>query len=187
MVAVSRDGAVAFVSKLKAGSIVRVALRGDAKPLERPAGAGAEGIEVAADGKVWVTNRGAGTVTVHDPATLAIVDTLASPGFPIRVVFTADGRHALVSNARAGNVRVFDVATRKPVATIDVASPGVEARDTMLGKAALPIGIAVHPTRPRAYVAVSGSDRIAVIDTRAWKVMAHWSTGREPDALGVVR
>lgn len=187
MVAISRDGSAAFVSKLQAGSIVRIALHGDAAPVEKPAGAGAEGIEVAADGSVWVTNRDAGTVTVHDPATLAVVATLDSPGFPIRVAFTADGRHALVSNAKAGNVRAFDVATRKVVATIDVAPVGIEARDTMLGKAALPIGIAVHPTRPRAYVAVSGSDRIAVVDTQAWKVIAHWPTGREPDALGVVR
>lgn len=185
MVALSRDGKVAYVSKIQAGSVVRVPLDGGAS-LERPANEGAEGIEVAPDGTVWVANREAGTVTVHDPVTLAIVATLASPGFPIRVAFTADGLHALVSNAKAGTLRAFDAVTRKPVATVDVVPPGIAPRKTMLGQAALPIGIAVHPDEPRAYVAVAGSDRIAVVDTRTWKVVGHWATGREPDALGVV-
>jgi YVTN family beta-propeller protein len=112
--------------------------------------------------------------------------TLASPGFPIRVVFTPDGRHALVSNARAGTLAIFDAASGAAVATVDVTPEGVEIRDTMLGKAALPIGIAVHPDGRRAYVAVSGADRIAVIDTGTWAVVDHWTTGSEPDALGIV-
>ena len=37
-----------------------------------------------------------------------------------------------------------------------------------------------------AYAAISGSDRVAVIDTQSWKVIDQWATGREPDALGIV-
>ncbi len=184
MVAVSRDGSAAYVSKLSGGSVTRVDLA-NGRTLERPAGEGAEGIEVAADGSVWVTNRDDGTVTVHDPDTLEILATLPSPGFPIRVAFTADGRHALVTNARAGTLTVFDAHTRTPVATVALTTPGKQYRPTLLGEAALPIGVIADPVRPRVYVAISGANEIAVVDTERWAVVAHWATGNEPDALGL--
>ncbi len=189
MVALNADGRTAYVSKVGAGTIRRIDLASTAPAVparDVAAGAGAEGIAVAPDGSVWVTNREDGTVTVHGPDTLDLRATLPSPGFPIRIVFTPDGRHALVSNARAGTLAVFGAARRTSVATVDIAPEGVEPRDTMLGRAALPIGIAVHPDGGRAYVAVSGSNRTAVVDTATWTVVDHWATGREPDALAIV-
>ncbi|MCD9027647.1 gluconolaconase [Luteimonas sp. BDR2-5] len=186
MVALSRDGATAFVSKIATGTVSRIDLASGTKIGERPAGEGAEGIEVAPDGTVWVTNRAEDTVTVHDPDTLDIVATLPSAGFPIRVAFTPDGRHALVTNARAATLSVFDAATRVAVATVDLAPPDAELHETMLGRGALPIGVIADPVRPRVYVAVSGADRIAVVDTGDWTVRDYWPTGREPDALGLV-
>ncbi len=56
----------------------------------------------------------------------------------------------------------------------------------MLGKAALPIGVIADPDRARVYVAISGGNEIAVIDTNSWKVVERWKTGKEPDALGIV-
>ncbi|QCO68084.1 YncE family protein [Luteimonas yindakuii] len=185
MVALSRDGTVAYVSKIRAGSVVRVDLTSGGV-LERPAGAGAEGIEVAPDGNVWVTNRDADTVTVHDPESLAIRATLASSGFPIRVVFTPDGRHALVTNARAATLSVFDAASRQSVSTVPLAQPGREYRQTLLGRAALPIGVIADPQRPRVYVAISGGNEVAVVDTARWEVIGRWTTGDEPDALAIL-
>lgn len=196
MVALSADGGIAYVSKVESGHVVRVDLAaamaadGDAARTaavrEAPAGAGAEGIDVAPDGTVWVSNREDGTVTVHDPGSLEVLDTLDSPGFPIRLVFTPDGRHALVTNARAATLSVFDAASRTPVATVPLEPEGVELHDTMLGRAALPIGAIADPAGGRVFVAISGADRIAVIDTATWTVSDYWETGREPDALGIV-
>jgi hypothetical protein len=56
----------------------------------------------------------------------------------------------------------------------------------MLGGTALPIGTVIDTDRQRAYVAISGGDKIAVIDMREWKVVDRWPAGREPDALGLV-
>lgn len=184
MVAVSRDGGIAYVSKIAKGTVVRVDLASGGR-IEKPAGAGAEGIEVAADGSVWVTNRDDDTVTVHDPDTLDIRDTLASQGFPIRVVFTTDDRHALVTNARAGTLSVFDADSRARVATVELADPRGEYQETMLGKAALPIGVIADPSAARVYVAISGGNEIAVVDTTDWKVIDRWQTGQQPDALGI--
>lgn len=187
MVALSTDGAIAYVTKIDTGTVSRVDLAARRKTHEVTAGAGAEGVAVhPATGEVWVSNREAGTVTVHDPATLAIAHTIASPGYPIRVVFTADGRHALATNARAATLSVIDTASKNVTHTVALSRPDAEYRDTMLGRAALPIGVIADPKRPRVYAAISGGDEIAVIDTAQWKVIDHWKTGREPDALGIV-
>jgi len=186
MVAVAGDGNSAYVTKVDRGTVSRIDLAGNRKALEVDAGKGAEGIAVRpGSGEVWVTNREAGTVTVHQPQTLAILRTLPSPGFPIRVAFTADGRQALVSNARAATLSVFDAQRKRPLATVALNREGKDYRDTMLGRAALPIGVVADPARARVYVAISGGDEIAVIDRASWKPVAYWRTGREPDAVAV--
>lgn len=186
MVALSQDDTTAYVSKIATGTVVRVDLTGSGATLEMPAGAGAEGIEVAPDGTVWVTNRADDTVTVHDPDSLEILATLESKGFPIRVVFTPNRKSALVTNATAGTLSVFDAQSRELELTLDLVPEGETFNDTMLGQGALPIGVIVDPARPRAYVAISGANRIAVVDTVEWKVIGYWQTGNQPDALGIV-
>lgn len=187
MVALSRDGRTAYVTKIDQGTVSRIDLDARAKTHEIEAGAGAEGVAVQpVTGEVWVSNREAGTVTVHDPATLAVRATVQSPGFPIRVAFTPGGHHALVTNARAATLSVIDARSHSVVATVELRRDGVQYRDTLLGKAALPIGVIADAKRPRVYVAISGGDEIAVVDTKQWKVVDYWKTGREPDALGWV-
>jgi len=186
MVALSADGAEAYVTKIDRGTLSRIDLRSNRKTGEVAAGAGAEGLAVRpGSGEIWVGNREAGTVTVHDPRDLSIRATLDSPGFPIRVGFTADGRYGLVSNARAATLAVFDARRKRLHARVDLTREGAQYRDTLLGRAALPIGAIADPRRPRVYVAVSGGDEIAVVDRRRWRVVARWPTGREPDALAL--
>lgn len=187
MIALSPDARVAYVTKIAAGSVSRVDLDRGSKRLELAAGRGAEGVAVRPDGKeVWVTNRADDTVTVHDPETLVIRRRMSSKGFPIRVVFTPDGRQALVTNASSATLTVFDARSKLQLARVDLSEADAQYRDTMLGRAALPIGVIVDPNRPRAYAAISGGDVVAVIDTQSWKVVDRWTTGREPDALGIV-
>lgn len=186
MVAVSGDGRVAYVTKIDAGTVSRIDLQKLSKTHEVAAGAGAEGVAVRlGGGEVWVSNREAGTITVHDPATLEVRHTVRSPGFPIRVVFTADGRTAMATNARAATLSVIDAERKRVDKTVALSRSGAEYRETMLGRAALPIGVIADPKRPRVYVAISGGDEIAVIDTTKWQVIDHWKTGREPDALAI--
>jgi YVTN family beta-propeller protein len=187
MVAVSGEGQVAWVTNISAGTLEKVDLEAGKVVGAVRTGAGAEGVGVAREGReVWVTNRADDTVSVVDAGSLEILATLASAGFPIRVAMTPDGRHALVTNARAATLSVFSVESRKLIATIQVADPDAEYQETLLGRAALPIGIAVHPDGARAFVAISGGDEVAVINTGDWRVVERWPTGREPDALGVI-
>lgn len=188
MVAASPDGAHAWVTNIAAGTLEKVDLGAGRVVATLETGEGAEGVAVTPDGReVWVTNRAADTVSVVDTATLEILASLDSAGVPIRIAFTPDGAHALVTNARAATLSVFDVAQRTLVESIAIAEPGVEYKETLLGRAALPIGVEVHPLGRRAFVAVSGGDEVAVIDTASWRILERWRTGREPDALGIVR
>jgi DNA-binding beta-propeller fold protein YncE len=181
------DARHAWVTNISAGTLEKVDLAAGRVVGFVETGGGAEGVATAQGGReIWVTNRADDTVSVVAADTLEILAALDSPGFPIRVAMTPDGRHALVTNARAATLSVFSVAERKLLRTIQVADPEGEYQETLLGSSALPIGIIVHPDGTRAFVAVSGGNEVAVIDTASWQIVARWATGREPDALGIV-
>ena len=71
------------------------------------------------------------------------------------------------------NLVVLDAATRKEVKQINLG-----------GGAA---GIVMVPDRSRAYVAVSGKDKVAVLDLKSLEVTGYVSTGKQPDGLAWVR
>jgi DNA-binding beta-propeller fold protein YncE len=181
------DARHAWVTNISAGTLEKVDLAAGRVVGRVETGGGAEGVATAQGGReIWVTNRADDTISVVAADTLEILAALDSPGFPIRVAMTPDGRHALVTNARAATLSVFTVTERKLLRTIQVADPEGEYQETLLGNSALPIGIVVHPDGSRAFVAVSGGNEVAVIDTASWEIVARWATGREPDALGIV-
>jgi len=187
MVAASPAAPLAWVTNISAGTLEKVDLEEGKVVASMQTGEGAEGVAVTRDGReVWVTNRANDTVSIVAADSVELLHTLESVGFPIRIVMSPDGRHALVTNARAATLSVFDVAERSLVGTVQVADPDGEYQETLLGQAALPIGIEIHPDGSRAYVAVSGGDEVAVIDTSSWQIVDRWPTGREPDALGVI-
>lgn len=70
--------------------------------------------------QVWVSNTTAGTVSVLDTESLAVVATFPVGAQPGRIAFTADGARALVPNASADTLTVVDVATHAVTATIPV-------------------------------------------------------------------
>lgn len=185
MVAVSPDASTAYVTQVDGGVVSVVDLAAFEKVADIATGAGAEGVAVAQDGEVWVSNRAADTVSVIDPGTRTVAATLPSVGFPIRVALTPDGAHAIVTNAKAATLSVFARKSRALVATIALAEEGRTYAQTMLGTAALPIGVRVAPDGSRVFAAVSGGDEVAVIDAKTWQVTARWPTGREPDALAI--
>lgn len=187
MVAASPDGRFAWVTNISAGTLEKVDLDAGKVIGTIKTGAGAEGVGVARAGReVWVTNRADDTVSIVDADSLEIVAALESTGFPIRVAMTPDGRHGLVTNARAATLSVFAVESRTLAATIQIADPDAAYQETLLGDSALPIGIVAHPGGERVYIAVSGANEVAVIETGTWQIVDRWATGREPDALGII-
>src|SRR5690606_29832257 len=159
MVALSADGGTAYVSKVESGHVVRVDL----------AAAMAAEDDAARAAAVRQAHAGAG-----------------AEGIDVAPVLRPDGRHGLLTSARAATLWGFGAVGREALGTVGLEPEGVELHGTMLGRAALPIGAIADPAGGRVFVAISGADRIAVIDTATWTVSEYWETGREPDALGIV-
>jgi len=142
-----------------------------------PAGHGAEGFDVSPDGKeIWAANAQDATVTIIDVASKRVTQTLPiSLKGANRLKFTPDGKRVLISGLGAGagsNLVLLDADTRK------------EAKQfNLLGGAA---GIVIVPDGSRAYVAVSGKDKVAVVDLKTLEVTGFVSTGRQPDGLAWV-
>jgi YVTN family beta-propeller protein len=143
------------------------------------AGRGAEGFDVSPDGKeIWAANAQDATVTIIDAASEKATQTIpiALKGAN-RLKFTPDGKRVLISGLGAGSADnslvVLDASTRK------------EMKQLNLGGGAA--GIVIVPDGSRAYVAVSGKDKVAVVDLKSLEISGNISTGRQPDGLAWVQ
>jgi len=188
MVAVTPDGARAFVANIGSGSVTAIDLAAGEKIRDVATGEGAEGIAVTPDGhEVWVTNRAANTVSVIDAASLEPLHTIDSPDFPIRVAITPDGTRALVSCARSGDIAVFDVKTRKERVRRKLDLEPVKDQAERLfggfGDSPTPIGLVIAPDGKQAWVAATRADAVVVVDVETLDVVGLIKAGREPDGM----
>jgi YVTN family beta-propeller protein len=190
MVAVTPDGARAFVANIGGGSVSVVDLQARALVGVIETGAGAEGIEVhPTRPEVWVTNRAADTISVVDTGTLAELVELETGRFPIRVAFTPDGARALVSCAEAGSVEVWNVAERRRIAAIAMDAKPIEdgAGERLFAGtfdgSPVPVGILVQPDGRFAYVANTQADVVTVLDLGRLAIARRLVAGPEPDGM----
>jgi YVTN family beta-propeller protein len=143
------------------------------------AGRGAEGFDVSPDGKeIWAANAQDATVTIIDTAAKRVTQTLAiSLRGANRLKFTPDGRRVLIAGGGGGaagnSLVVMDAATHK------------EVKQLNLGGGAA--GILIVPDGSRAYVAVSGRDKVAAVDLKSLDVTGYVATGKQPDGLAWVQ
>jgi DNA-binding beta-propeller fold protein YncE len=89
---------------------------------------------------------------------------------PVAVACSPDGRHAAVSNLWSGTLTLFDVegATIKPAGVLSV---GIQPRSLAFS------------TKGQVFVALAGSDEIAVLDWDRRKIVRRWPAPREPRHL----
>ncbi|MGA8746814.1 MAG: PKD domain-containing protein [Solirubrobacterales bacterium] len=120
----------------------------------------------------YVTNSGAGTVSVLNLANNSAIATIPVGGGPRDVAIAPDGQLAYVTNEASGTVSVINTATNTVSATIPV---GLRPR-----------GIAVAPDGKSAWVANSGDDTVSVIDTATNSVSGPpIGVGEEPDGIAI--
>lgn len=177
MVAVTPDGARAFVPNLADGTVSVIDLaRGSLVKIIETA-PGAEGVAVTPDGtEVWITNRAAGSISIIDAASLEVLETIACPGFPIRCAVTPDGERVLVSCATAGVVAEFDRASREELRRI-----ATRGADQPAGLA--PIGLLIVPAGTHAFAANAADGDVAVIDLGTGAVIQRIAAGDNPDGM----
>jgi YVTN family beta-propeller protein len=138
-------------------------------------GKGPEGFDVSPDGKeLWAANSHDGTISIIDLASRRVTQTFDDHTQAVnRVKFTPDGKLVLLSDLRAGDLVVFDAATRKEVKRIP------------LGQGCA--GILITPDGSRAYVAVSADNNIAVVDLKTLTVTDRIPTGKGPDGMAWIQ
>jgi YVTN family beta-propeller protein len=192
MVVVDARHQRAFTANIGSGSVTVIDLKKGKKIKDIATGQGAEGIDISPDGtEVWVTNRSENTLSIISTQRLEVVHTLPAGNFPIRVKFTPDGKWALVSNAKAGEVAVYEVSSRRLSHSINIqenAAEDVQGRlSAGFGDGPIPIGILIHPSGTHAFIANTNADIVTVIRLDTWEVAGRIFTRSEPDGLGYIR
>src|SRR5271165_5034092 len=100
---------------------------------------------------VYITNQGSHTVSVIDPSTNTVVDTVRVGFGPVQAVLAPNGTTAYVLNSGAGTVSVVNTSTNSVTATLKVGL--------------LPSHAAVSPDGSSVYVTNTGSNSVSVIST----------------------
>ncbi len=123
---------------------------------------------------IWAANAKEGTISVVDFSARAVTGTIDA-GVPTanRLRFTPDGRLAVVSREKSGEVTVLDVDSRMVVKRINVGTGAA--------------GVLVSPDGIRAFVSCSPDDKVTVIDLKTLAVTGTILPGREPDGLAWAR
>lgn len=189
MVAVSRDGARAYVTNIGSGTTTALDLAAGHKLGDVPTGAGSEALALTPDGgELWVAARADGHLAVVATGTLNVQARLDLPGIPIRIAMTPDGRTALVTCAGSSELVAFDVATRRERARrrVDVPlAPGAAQRPfaQLAPGSSLPVGLLVSCDGHSAFVAATMGDRVVQFDARTLEPLRSIEIGGEPDGL----
>ena len=177
MLALSPDRRRLFSSNMSGSGSVSVFdfLTGD-KITDIDTGKECEGIGVSPDGRwVWAGNRAEDTVSIIDAGTLELVKTLESPGFPYRVEFTPDGRHALVPHARSGTLMVGDVAGQRVIRHIPLGLTEVDQPSTA--------GVFPHPDNVHAFVTVRNDNALLLLNIETGETLARVEVQASPDGV----
>jgi len=136
-----------------------------------PVGKGDEGFDVSPDGReLWTANAQDGTLSIIDLPAKKVAATLDARVLGAnRLKITPDGRLALISSLRNGDLVVYDVARRQ------------ELKRVPIGHGAA--GILMDPIGARAFVACGPDNYLAVVDLKTLEVTGHIDVGGEPDGL----
>jgi YVTN family beta-propeller protein len=165
-----------FTANISSGTISRIAPAtgpGGYDVSSAKAGQSPEGIDVSPDGaQVWAANRGDSTISVIDTATMKSIDTLPTGKFVFRLRFTGDGKRVLATVPEAGEVLVFDAATRKVAARIAVEGT--------------PVSVAISAGDRFAYVVAAAAAVVVEIDLETMTLTRTFPTGTGPDGVALV-
>lgn len=135
---------------------------------------GVHGVAFAEDLKLGFTSNGkSNTVTVFDLATLAVKQQIAVSGLnPDAILYVPETRTLYTFNGKSANISVIDAVTLKEKGTIAVT-----------GKPEF----AVSDHKEKIFVNIEDTNELAVIDTAARKMVAHWPLAgcEEPSGIAM--
>ena len=178
MLVLAKDGKTIYVSCIDSNTVAIEEMK--KKPTDWTqtivkVGKGPEGIDLSPDGKeVWAANSGDGSVSIIDTATKKVKQTVeVGTKHSNRLKFTPDGKTVLISDLGSGEVVVMDAGSRKIVKRLKL---GTSTE-----------GILMVPDGSKAIVAVSGDNKLAVVDLKTLEVTTTFETGKDPDGMAWVK
>jgi DNA-binding beta-propeller fold protein YncE len=178
MVATSKDGKHAFTTNITGMSVSAVDVAGRKLRGTFPVGQRIEGLGVTPDGKeVWVGGNESHQVYVLNGESGKIEHTLAGFGMAYRVGITPDGRTAVISDPGSEKIHIYDVATHKSRAVIDV--PLMDG-----GMPSSPQGITMSRDNKTAYVTLKNAAKVAIVDLGTQKITGTLPVGAGSDGVG---
>jgi YVTN family beta-propeller protein len=187
MVAVRRDGRRAWTANIQDGTVTEFDLDMRRTGRTYPAASMDEGIAASPGGtQVWVGSNDQHVVTVLDAANATTLATLEGFGFPYRIGISRSSRVALVNDPVKNRIWIYEVATRKLLAELDLSkTQGIRApAGGQPGQeGAGPEGVTFDPIADFAYVTLHGTNQVVAVDLAQLKVTAAGSVGAGPDGI----
>jgi YVTN family beta-propeller protein len=140
---------------------------------EIPNTEGVHGIALAPEfNRGFASNGRAGTVTIFDMKTLAVIDTVQAGTNPDAIVYDPASKRVFAMNGRSSNSTAIDAATGKVVGTI-----------ALSGKPEF----AVSDGAGHVYVNIEDKSEMWQIDSQKLTATTHWSLApcKEPSGLAM--
>ena len=127
-------------------------------------------LRVSPDGKeVWVQTADANTNVVLGADDLSVLSTEPTGKSPVTNAWTRDRRYSIVTNGKDTFAQVFDARTFKEVKRLSIGPGGTNIGFSKDGRT--------------AFVAVTGANRVAVIDVAKLALESQIRAGTEPQGL----
>ena len=123
-------------------------------------------------GEVWVQTAAAGTNVVLDTKDLGVLATEPTGRGPVTNAWTPDGQYSFIINSSDTFVSVFDASTRREIERVEV------------GLGASNVGFSGDGST--AFISVTRSNVVAVVDVASLEVVARVPTGSQPMGLIVL-
>ena len=178
----------AFVANIGSGTATAVDLGERRRIAHLESGEGSEGIALArSDSELWVSNRGADTLSIFDSNSLEKLAEIPLPGFPIRVEADDPRGRVYITQPREDALTAIDTATREVLKRIDFDIEPDSTRKTLFGDrlpdSSIPIGVLLSRDGATLFVAHSSAHLVSVWDAATLEQRGTIATGLEPDGM----
>jgi DNA-binding beta-propeller fold protein YncE len=184
MLSLSTDGKTMVTANIADGTISVIHPSGTDSVAAVRVTAAPEGIVITPDGKsAWVGSDRDSVVVVMDLEKAQPVDTLHGFGLPYRLAITPDVRRAVVTDPVKAQVRIFDVATRRERAALDIPADSIVPTAEVPGSPS-PEGVAISRDGRWAFVTLQGRNRVITIDLDSPRIVGWAPTGTWSDVIG---
>ncbi len=136
-----------------------------------PGTEGVHGIALAAElGRGFTSNGKAGTATIFELATLAVIGTVKTGDDPDAILYDSSTKRVFTFNGRSNDATAIDAATGKVAGTLALGGRPE---------------FAVADGAGRIFVDIQDKAQVVVLDAAKLEVLARWSTapGEQPSGL----